>query len=92
VTQEQTRRFGHALMAASVVQILLFLLGTSRRSYAALALPVGAGLAVISGLAFWVGYTMATTDWNDPADYGVEPSSAEVPAAEGAPPPEAIGG
>lgn len=80
---------GRALMALSVVQVLLFFVAATRRSYAAVALPVGAGLAIVSGLAFWVGYTMATTNWDDPADYGVEPSS-EVDAAEGAPPPETV--
>jgi hypothetical protein len=89
VTLDRSRQIGQALMVLSGLQVLLFLIGASRRSYAALAIPVFAGLAVVSALAFWVGYTMATTDWGEPADYGVEED--EVPEAEGAPPPETIG-
>ena len=44
---------------------------------------------VLTGLAFWVGYTMATTNWDSPADFGID-GAAEVPEAEGAPPPEAL--
>jgi hypothetical protein len=92
MTQDRSRRFGQALMAVSALQLLLFLIGASRRSYAALALPVGAGLAVVSALTFWVGYTMATTNWDDPADYAVDDDAngSEVAAAEGAPPPESV--
>jgi hypothetical protein len=36
-----------------------------RKSYAALAVPVFFGLAVISGLAFWVGWTMAAAQWEE---------------------------
>lgn len=80
---------GRALMALSVVQLLLFFLAATRRSYLAVAIPVGLGLGVVSGIAFWVGYTMATTNWDNPADFGVEPSP-EAEAAEGAPPPETV--
>jgi hypothetical protein len=83
VTQERSQQIGQLLMGIAVAQMLLFVVGAMRRSYAALALPVFGGLAAVSGLAFWVGYTMATTNWDDPADYPVE-------EAEGAPPPEAV--
>ncbi len=89
MTVDNSRRMGQALMAISGLQVLLFLIGASRRSYAALAIPVFAFLAVVSALAFWVGYTMANTDWGEPADYGVE--EEDVAEAEGAPPPETIG-
>ena len=62
--------------------LALFALGALRRSYLALALPIAGGLTLVAGLAFWVGYTMATTRWED-----------EVPdfeATEGAPPPETV--
>jgi hypothetical protein len=52
-------------MAVSVVQLLVFILGAMRKSYAALALPVFFGLAVVSGLAFWVGWTMAAAQWEE---------------------------
>lgn len=96
MTQEQTRHLGHALMALSVVQLVLFLIGATRRSYLVIAIPVGVALGVIAGLGFWVGYTMAHTDWDDPADYPPTPPASraddedEVAAAEGAPPPETL--
>jgi hypothetical protein len=62
-------------MAAAAGALLVFLFGATRRSYAVLAIPVFAGVAAAAGLAFWVGYTMATTNWDDPADFGVEGSS-----------------
>ena len=48
-------------MAASGMTLVLFLIGVGRRSYLVLAIPVFAGLAVVAGLVFWVGYTMAST-------------------------------
>ena len=72
--QDQTRQAGRALMAGAGLSVVLFLLGVARRSYAALAIPVFAGLAAAAGMAFWVGYTMATTNWDDPDDFGVEES------------------
>lgn len=85
MTVARSRQLGQAIIAASGLSVLLFLLGVMRRSYLALALPVAAGLAVASALGFWIGYTMATTKWED-ADF----EDVEVPAAEGAPPPEAV--
>jgi arginine exporter protein ArgO len=72
MTQEQTRLAGRTLMGAAVTSVLLVLAGMARRSYLVLAVPVFAAVATAAGLAFWVGYTMATTDYDDPADYGVE--------------------
>ena len=69
MSPEQSRQFGKALMALSIVQLLLYGGAAVRRSYLAIALPIGAVLAVISGFAFWVGYTMATNAWDD-ADFG----------------------
>lgn len=65
---ERTRQVGQGLMAVSVLQVLLFLLGATRRSYAALAIPVFIGVAAMSGIAFWVGWTMsAVKTWDDEA-------------------------
>lgn len=99
--QEQTRQLGRALMALSVVQLLVFLIGATRRSYVVVAVPVGVAITLIAGLGFWVGYTMAHTDWDDPADYPPAPAAPPYPtsqvpetdvvaAAEGAPPPESF--
>ena len=83
MTQDRSRRLGQALMAVAGLQLLVFLVGATRRSYLVIAVPVGIAVGLASGLALWVGYTMATQDWDDPADY--------PPAAnEGAPPPDTL--
>ena len=82
MTLEHSRLVGQALMGASGLSLLLFVLGAMRRSYLALALPIAGGLTLIAGLAFWVGYTMATTRWED------EVPDFEAPA--GPPPPETV--
>ena len=65
---EQTRKVGQGLMGLAVVQLLLFLLGASRRSYAALALPMLVIVAAMSGIAFWVGWTMSVVrTWDEDA-------------------------
>ena len=55
---ERSQTIGTILMAASGLQMLIFTLGIMRRSYLAVALPVMAAIAAVSGLIFWVGYTM----------------------------------
>lgn len=55
---ERSQTIGTILMAASAFQMLIFTLGVLRRSYLAVALPVLAATAAVSGLLFWVGYTM----------------------------------
>ncbi len=62
---DRSRRLGLLLMAGAFLQLFVFLGAAARRSYAALALPVGAGVAVLSALAFWIGYTMAYARWDD---------------------------
>lgn len=80
--EERARLLGWSLMAASGLQLLLFLLGMRRRSYAALAIPVLGVLAVVSALGFWVGYTMANTRFADAPDYPPEEAAAPTAAAE----------
>jgi hypothetical protein len=65
MTPERSRQLGKALMALSVIQMLLFIVAAMRRSYAALAIPVFLGVAVVSGLGFWVGWTMAAAQWDE---------------------------
>ena len=72
MTVESSRQAGQALMAGSVLALLIFLVGAMKRSYAVVAIPVFAVVAVGSALGFWVGYTMAVQDWDDPADFGVD--------------------
>lgn len=72
MTVENSRQAGQALMAGSVLTLLLFVIGAMKRSYAVVAIPVLALVAIGSALGFWVGYTMAVQDWDDPADFGVD--------------------
>lgn len=59
---ERSQTIGTLLMAASGLQMLVFTLGMLRRSYAAVALPVFAAMSAISGLLFWIGYTMVNME------------------------------
>jgi hypothetical protein len=56
---------GALLMAAAALQMLIFLVGAARRSYMAVALPVMAGISLVSALAFWVGWTMMTAELDE---------------------------
>ena len=57
---------GVIIIGGSALQLLLFLVGLTRRSYAALALPVTAAVVGLSLLAGWVGWTMLTTETDLP--------------------------
>lgn len=59
---DRSQMTGIAIMLGAVVEMLLFLYGAARRSYMAVALPVMGGLTVISALAFWIGWTMLTSE------------------------------
>ena len=63
--EERSRVLGRVLMGGALVQLLLFVGAVIRRSYLAIALPVGFGVAALSAVAFWVGYTMAYARWED---------------------------
>lgn len=82
----RSRLLGRLLMAGAILQLVLFLAGLARRSYLVVALPVGAGLAALSALAFWVGYTMAYARWDDEDEAPVAPEPAAPPAPPGAAP------
>jgi hypothetical protein len=73
---DRSQRTGLMLMGGGVLQMLLFLAGVSRKSYAALALPLLGAISVISGLAFWIGWTMFTTE----PDLGEEEEELPPPA------------
>jgi hypothetical protein len=74
---ERSKQLGTLLMIGASLQMLVMLMGTMRRSYMAIALPVLAATGVISALAFWVGWTMANT----------EAELAELEAQESVPAP-----
>jgi hypothetical protein len=86
LTREQSRQLGQALMALSVLQALVFFIGALRRSYVVLAIPAGIVSGTLAGIGVWVGYTMATGNFDNPADW-----PPDLDAAEGAPPPDALG-
>ena len=46
--EERSRIFGRVLMGGAAVQLLLFMGAVLRRSYLAIALPVGFGVAALS--------------------------------------------
>lgn len=74
---ERSRQLGTFLMIGAALQMIIMLVGTMRRSYMVIALPVLAATGVISALAFWVGWTMANT----------EAEIAELEAQESVPAP-----
>ena len=59
---ERSQMTGVLIMAGAVLQMMLFLWAAARRSYMAVALPVMSALAAISALAFWIGWTMFSTE------------------------------
>jgi hypothetical protein len=72
---EKARLAGVLIMVGAILQMVIFLWATARRSYMALALPVMGALAAVSALAFWIGYTMFTTE----TDLEQELDLAETP-------------
>ena len=73
---DRSQTIGMTLMAIAGLQMLVFAVGVLRRSYLAVAVPVLAAVAIISGLLFWIGYTMVT----------IEPDLAELDLADEEPP------
>ncbi len=59
---ERSQTIGTVLMAVSGLQMLVFTIGVMRRSYLAVALPVLAAMVAVSGLLFWIGYTMVNME------------------------------
>jgi hypothetical protein len=57
---DDSRAQGGLICAAVVVIAALFAAGLLRQSYWALAIPVAALSFFVLGLAFWVGWTIAT--------------------------------
>jgi hypothetical protein len=59
---DRSQMTGMLIMAGAALEMLLFLYGAARRSYMAVALPVMAAVGAVSALAFWVGWTLLTTE------------------------------
>ena len=71
----RSRQLGMFIVIGASIQMLIMLIGTLRRSYMVIALPVLIATGIISALAFWVGWTMMNT----------EPELAELEEAESVP-------
>lgn len=57
---EKSQQTGLFIMIGSAFMLVIFLWAMLRKSYAAVALPVASALAVVSALAFWIGWTLFT--------------------------------
>ena len=73
----RSRQLGTFLMIGAALQMLVMVVGTMRRSYMIIALPVLAATGILSALAFWVGWTMANTE----AELAELEAQESVPAA-----------
>ena len=58
----RSRQLGMFLVIGASIQALVMVIGTMRRSYMVIALPVLAATGIVSALAFWVGWTMMNTE------------------------------
>jgi lipopolysaccharide export LptBFGC system permease protein LptF len=59
---DSSQRTGLMIMIGSSFTLVLFIWAMLRRSYMAVALPVLSALAVVTALAFWIGWTMFTAE------------------------------
>ena len=73
---DRSQMTGTLIMVGAVLEMLLFLYGAARRSYLAVAVPVMAAVAAVSALAFWVGWTLMTTEAEAPELEGEEEVAA----------------
>jgi hypothetical protein len=73
----RSKQLGTMLMVGASLQALIMLIGTMRRSYLVIALPVLGATGLISALAFWVGWTMVNTE----SDLAELEEQEAVPAA-----------
>jgi hypothetical protein len=70
---DKSQRTGLIIMIGSTLQFVIFFWAMTRKSYAAVAVPVGASLAVVSALAFWIGWTMFTGEDEDMEEIDTSP-------------------
>ena len=59
---DRSRLTGTVLMVVMAAQVVLFLIGAARKSYAALAIPIALLVTFLSVLGFWVGWTLASME------------------------------
>jgi hypothetical protein len=77
---DSSRTQGLLICAGAVATGVIFLLGLLTRSWWAVAIPVGALLAVVLGLTFWVGWTIATVQVEPEADPDAAPERGGEPS------------
>ena len=62
---EKSQQTGLFIMIGSAFMLVIFLWAMLRKSYAAVALPVASAMAVVTALAFWIGWTLFTGEEED---------------------------
>jgi len=62
---EKSQQTGLFIMIGSAFMLVFFLWAMLRKSYAAVALPVASAMAVVTALAFWIGWTLFTGEEED---------------------------
>jgi hypothetical protein len=72
---DSSRTQGIAICVGSAVLGLVFLVGLLNGAWWAVAIPVAILLAFVLGLAFWVGWTIATVQVEPEAEPDTEPAS-----------------
>jgi hypothetical protein len=77
---DSSRTQGGLICAAVGLIGVVFLLGLINGAYWAVAIPVGVLLAFVLGLAFWVGWTIATVEVEAEPDPGEEQAKSEAPS------------
>ncbi|HWC29804.1 MAG TPA: hypothetical protein VG845_06960 [Dehalococcoidia bacterium] len=74
----RAQKTGMLLIAGAALEMLLFLYGTMRRSYLALALPLTAAMTALTALTVWVGWTMMTLE-EEAEDDAIVEAAAQPP-------------
>ncbi len=77
---DDSRAQGGVICIGVVVVGALFLVGLLRGSYLALAIPVSILTFFVLGLAFWVGWTIATVHVEPEPDPGEAPVASDTGA------------
>jgi lipopolysaccharide export LptBFGC system permease protein LptF len=62
---QRSQQTGLVIMIVSAFTLVVFVWAMLKRSYMAVALPVMSALAVVSGLAFWIGWTLFAGEEED---------------------------
>ncbi len=67
---EKSQQTGLLIMIGSAFMLVIFLWAMLRKSYAAVALPVASAMAVVTALAFWIGWTLFTGEEEEDGEEG----------------------